>query len=303
MNKTLLSLLALASSACGGSSVTFGAVDSGAVPSTGDGATSGSATGGDSGAATADGSAPSPPTGPSYEVHLRATQAPVTFTDGYSGETPLDQRIGIRTLTLLRAANDPAPVVVFDNGANAVEAGLNDGDDTVCGYGLPSSIPAGTFTVARVTVGYYDFKVAATLHSNGTVVPGDYHDLEVLTNGTRVSGATFNQGHYSFTFEVSGTAYGTLTGDDLVTPVDDAPGGLSLVASSGEADYVFPVNVTTNPALASTVKVVLTVNTYRNFRWQDETKGGYEAGVFDTTPSSYEPVMSFGANSFTVALE
>src|SRR5262245_25589174 len=60
----------------------------------------------------------------SLVIHLRATTAPVTHTDGLSGQTPKDQRVGIRALRLYREENDPNPVVAFDNQSNGVEASL-----------------------------------------------------------------------------------------------------------------------------------------------------------------------------------
>jgi hypothetical protein len=305
MNKAspLFFFALLACTACGGSTVDLGAFDGG--PGSGSGGNGngtgntgtpiegGASSGMDSGA----------PSGPVYEVHVRASQSPVTFSDGYAGETPIDQRMGVRKLTLLRNASDPNPLVVFDNGANAVDAGLNDGNDTVCGSAVASTLPNDTFTIAHVTVGYYKFKVGATMHANGTSVAGDYSDLEVLTDNTSVDGQTFNQGHYSYTFEVGSTQYGTLTGENLVTPVDNSGGGLTLVTMGEEVDYVFAVNLQPNPSITQTVKVILNVNTYQNFRWQDQNMTGYATGVFDTTPSTYEPVMSFGANSFSISVE
>jgi hypothetical protein len=241
--------------------------------------------------------------GPRYLVHVHATQTAVTFSDGFSGETPLDQHLGVRSLTLLRSPSDRAPVLVFDNGAAVVDAPANDGDDTVVGSAVAAALPAGAFTIAKVAVGYYDFKVAGTIHASGVATPGDYHDVEVLANGVTYGGQTFNEGYYSFTFEVGGTAYGTVTGTDLVTPADLATDGLTLVAAGDAATYVFPVSVTLDPALAADVSVVMTVNTYENFRWQDESEPGYHTGVFDTTPTSYEPVESYGANSFAVTIE
>ena len=79
--------------------------------------------------------------------------------------------------------------------------------------------------------------------------------------------------------------------------------GISLVTTGGEVDYVFGINLQTNPGLTSTAKIVMTVNTYQDFRWQDVSGPGYEPGVFDTTATECEPVMSFGANMFTVAVE
>jgi hypothetical protein len=293
----LVALASLASlTACSGATVDVGALDGGPGSGAGEG---GTGTSGDGGAGGGDAAT----SGPEYEVHLRATQAPVTFTDSNAGETPLDQHIAIRKLTLFRDANDTAPVVIFDNGQNAVECGLNDGNDTIAGRAIAANLPAGTFTVAHVTVGFYRFKVAATMHANGMTIPGDYSDIEVLTDSTLVDGKLQNQGHYSFTFEAGGSSLGTLTGETLMVPAILGSGGLSLVTSNHEANYVFPVSVVIDPKLTATAKVVMQVNTYKNFRWQDQTMTGYQTGVFDTTASTYEPVMSFGANSFTLGLE
>ena len=296
--------MAIGSAACGGSSVDIGAFDGGpgANGNGGEGGASGGGNGGEGGA-SGGGDGGAALSGPAYEIHLRASQTKVNFTDGYVGETPIDQHIAIRKLTLYRDANDASPVVVFDNGQNAVECGLNDGNDTLVGTAVAKTLPGGTFTIAHVEVGYYRFKVAATMHSNGMVVPGDYSDLEVLTDATLVDGKLQNQGHYSFTFEVGGTAYGTLNGEDLMTPAALAGGGLSLVTANHSASYVFPVSVIIDPALPSSTKVVMLVNTYQNFRWQDQATAGYQSGVFDTTPSTYEPVTSFGANAFTLGVE
>ena len=300
---SLGSLAATSVAACSGATVDVGAFDGG-----GSNGSDGGGTNGADGSTNADGGAGNgteggTANGPSYVVHLRASQSKVTFSDAYAGETPLSQSIAIRKLTLYRDANDASPVVVFDNGTNAVECGVNDGNDTVAGRAVASTLAAGTFTIAHVQVGYYRFKVAATMHASGQTIPGDYSDVEVLTDNTMLDGKVQNQGHYVYTFEVGGNAEGTLTGEDLITPVDDVGGGLTLVTSGHEVDYVFGINVIINPALATDANVVMLVNTYQNFRWQDQSMAGYQTGVFDTTPSTYEPVMSFGANSFSLGLE
>jgi hypothetical protein len=302
-----LCVLGLAMTGCGGTAgglLGLGGSDAGSGGSAGGGAGAGAGDGGaGSTSSNADGgSAAADAGGPQYQVHLRATQAPVTFSDGFSGETPLDQRFGVRSLALLRDASDPSPVVVFDHGAAAVDAPVNDGSDTLVGAASIAALGSGTFTVAKVGVGYYDFRVAGTIHASGLATAGDYHDLEILSNVV-YGGQTYAKGYYSFTFEVGGTSYGTLTGTDLVTPVDLSTGGLTLDASGDAATYVFPVNVTLDPSVATDVTVAMTVNTFQNFRWQDESSPGYAAGVFDTTPTAYEPVESFGANSFVLTLQ
>src|SRR5262249_14129553 len=116
-----------AATACGGSTVEVGGYD-------GNKATPGT----DGGTATlADGAAST--TIAKVEIHIRASTSPVPHGDGLSGQTPSDQKIGIRRLTMLTSATDPAPLVVFDHASAAVEAGLNDKDDTVV-----ATVPAAT---------------------------------------------------------------------------------------------------------------------------------------------------------------
>jgi hypothetical protein len=95
------------------------------------------------------------------------------------------------------------------DGKDAVEAGLNDGNDTVIGQASASTLPAGTFTVAHLTVGYYRFKVAGTIHNAGLSTQVDYSDIEVLTDGTVMDGTVQNHRHYSYTIEVGGSPNGT----------------------------------------------------------------------------------------------
>lgn len=42
---------------------------------------------------------------------------------------------------------------------------------------------------------------------------------------------------------------------------------------------------------------------HESFRWQDQAQAEYTPNVFDTTPTTYEPVMSFGASAFALFLE
>ncbi|MCS6899456.1 MAG: hypothetical protein NZX77_06760 [Polyangiaceae bacterium] len=41
---------------------------------------------------------------------------------------------------------------------------------------------------------------------------------------------------------------------------------------------------------------------FESFRWKDENKSGFLPKIFDVTPTSFEPVQRFGANSFEVKL-
>lgn len=288
-NRLIAIVPALALVACSGSTVSVGGYQNGA-------------SGADAGdTSTADGGATI--VGAKVEIHLRASTSAVPHTDGLSGQTPTDQRIGIRSLRLLKDANDSAPLVVFDHGGNAVEAGLNDKDDTVVATVAAASLTAGRYTVARVGVGYVKYQVAATMHAASQTVAGAFDNMQVLSSGTVVDGETFDKGHYRFTFSVGGTPMGSTPGEGGPVPQIPAGGGISLDSSGPESAYVFPVDVPVDPSVKSDVKMIFEINTNENFRWQDQALAGYTPKVFDVTPVSYEPVLSFGANSFRLVAD
>ncbi len=281
--------LFLTLAACGGSTVEIGAYS---------GADSGSP---DAATTSPDGGVT--PAGPKVHIHLRATGTPVAHGDGLSGQTPSDQRIGIRKLTMSKSAADPSPMVVFDLGANAVEAGLNDKNDTIVASVPAATLKAGQYTLARVAISHVRYKVAATMHASGQNVPGVFSNLQVLSNGSTVDGATFDKGHYKFSFEVGGSALGGQTGESGPLPQTPSGGGITLDTSGTESAYVFPIDIPVDPAVKSDVNIVFELNTHENFRWQDEASPDYQTGVFDVTPTTFEPVKSFGANSFRVFAE
>lgn len=293
MRNLLLPLLLVSAvvgaGACGGSAVEIGGyapADSGAAPD---------------GAANVDGG--DLMSGSKVAIHLRASTAPVAHSDGLSGQTPSDQKIGIRKLTLLKSASDPSPLVVFDHGAEAVEAGLNDKDDTVVATVAAKALQAGTYKIARVGISHVRYRVAATMHAAGQSVPGTFDNLQVLSDGSNVDGATRNKGHFRFTFEVGGNAVATQDGESGPLPETPAGGGITLDTTGTESAYVFPVNIPVDPSVATDVKLVFAINTHENLRWQDESSPSYQSGVLDVTPTAYEPVKSFGANSFQLILE
>ncbi len=242
-------------------------------------------------------------TGAKVEIHVRASTAAVPHNDGLSGQTPSDQQIGIRSLRLLKDAADKSPLLVFDHGGDAVLAGLNDKDDTVVATVAAKSLAAGRYTVARVGIGYVKYRVNATMHAMSQTVAGTFDNVQVLSNGTVVDGKTFDKGHYSFTFSVGGSPLATQPGEGGPVPQIPAGGGISLDVSGDESAYVFPVDVPVDPNVANDVKMIFELNTHENFRWEDQKIAGYAAGVFDVTPTTYEPVMRFGANSFRLVAD
>ena len=242
------------------------------------------------------------PNGAKIEIHLRASTASVPHADALSGQTPSDQKIGIRSLSLLTGPG-AAPLVVFDHGANAVEAGLNDKDDTVVATVLASSLRAGAYTLARVGISHVRYRVAATMHTLGQSVPGTFDNLQVLSDGSLVDGATRNKGHYRFTFEVGGKVLATQPGEGGPLPEVPSGGGISMSTSGPETAYVFPINLPVDPTIATDVTMLFDINTSENFRWQDEPAAGHQPKVFDVTPTTFEPVKSFGANSFRLTAD
>jgi hypothetical protein len=237
----------------------------------------------------------------SITIHLKATTAAFTHHDSWSGQTPSDQRIGIRSLSLGSSGADPSPWVVFDLGTKAVDAGLNDGDDTLVATVSASSVKAGSYSYARVGVAYVRYSVGATVHEAGLSVPGTFHNLEVLSDDTVISGQTYASGYYSFNFAVGSVTYGPVTGTSGPLPAS-AGLGISLSIEDGQASYGFPVALDV-PSTSANLAITMLANTNEDFRWMDQDEPGYTKGVFDVTPpSSFEPVEQFGANSLTLSV-
>lgn len=237
--------------------------------------------------------------GPQLYFHVRATTAPFAHTDGFSGQTATATKQGIRALRLLRSATDPSPVVIFDHGKGFVEAGYDDGDDTLVGSASAASLPSGRFTVAQIVVTHSRFHVTTTMHAAGANVPGDFDCVQTLSDDTTLDGVTHPAGWYRYVFETGGTKY-PQEGSGAILPTSPENGGFTLKSSGGERWYELPIDLVIDPALAADRTIVIQVNMDHAFRWEDQDLPSYTKGVYDTTPSTYEPVRHFGANAFTV---
>jgi hypothetical protein len=237
----------------------------------------------------------------SVTIHLKATTAAFPHSDGLSGQTPSDQRLAIRSLSLGSSADDPAPWIVFDLGTKAVLAGVNDGDDTVIATVPASAVKPGSYAYAKVGVAYVQYSVAATVHTDGLSVPGTFHNVEVLSNDTVIDGSSYAAGHSTFTFVVGSQTYGPVT--EMLAPVPMSAGlGITLSVVDGQAAYGFPMSLDVAPPDGETALTML-ANTNEDFRWMDQNKTGYAPGVFDVSPpTSFEPVEQFGANSLTLSV-
>lgn len=252
-----------------------------------------------SASSSAGGDAPGKPgaTGPFVSVHVRAVQTPVAHDPSSAGQTPSVQRMAFKSLTLYRSKDDPDGYVVYDLGDSAVEAGLGDGDDTVL-VKLPiSTLRAGHYTYARAGVSYLRYDVASTLHASGFAIPGKFENVQVLADGTLLDGQRRKKGYYRYTFVSSSLPPQTVEGSDAPTPLTTGQGGVSLEPGTGGLVYGFPVDLTIDLGVTHDLNAIFELNTHENFRWVDLDTPGYAKGVYDTTPTSFEPVTSFGANS------
>ncbi len=238
--------------------------------------------------------------GANVEIHVVGSVAPVPHDDGFAGQTPSIERVGITSLRLFRDTSDATGLTVFDLGAHPVEASLADEADTIVARVPARSLAAGHFTVARVGVSHVYYRVAATVHA-GAAVAGQLETVQAMSDGAVIDGAPRSRGFYESTFTSGAYSYGPTTGTNPV-PKIESTGGIRLDDSTKESAYVFPVDVVVDPAVGHDVRVVFTVNVHQDFRWQDQAGPGYATGVFDTTTTTFEPVMSFGANAFSLVL-
>lgn len=295
--KTLLSLFTIAAlAACGGT--TAGVSGSDPLDPGGGGGGSGTTPGATPGSTP--GATP-PVGGHTVTIQMRGSTAPFAHADGFAGETPTKELIAVKSLRLLRTVDDPAPVVVFDLGASPVEADLLSGATTTLAKVPIAGLPAGVFTRAKVGVSYVRYSVDAQLHAQGTAVAGRYDNEQVLSDGAVIDGQTRKKGWFRYSFAIGTNTYGTLEGDDAPTPVATTAGGIGMDMSGPETFYAFPVQLAIEPAQPIDWVALFEVNVTDNFRWQDQPQPGYQTGVFDTTPSTFEPVMAFGANSFALS--
>jgi hypothetical protein len=233
---------------------------------------------------------------------LRGSIAPVAHADGFASQTPQSQNVAVKSLWLLKSADDPAPLKVADLGTQAVEADLVSGKTNDIATVSLKSLPAGTYTIAKVGVAWVRYRVAARLH-DGVATDGRYDNVEALSDGVVFEGTARKKGWFRSAFGIGNTTYGTLENNDAPLPQLPSSGGMTLETVGPDSFYVFPMHVTIDPNEPKDQRIVCEVNVHESFRWKDEGTAGYAANVFDTTPTTYEPVMSFGASAFSLYLE
>lgn len=233
--------------------------------------------------------------------HVRATTAPFAHSDGFAGQTSTATKQGIRSLRLLKSAGD-VPVVVFDHGKGFVEAGYDDGNDTIVGQAAVAKIPAGRYTIAQIPVTHSAFRVTSTMHASGVDLPGDFDCVETLSDDVTLEGTLRSKGWYRYVFETGGGKY-PQEGTGALLPSSPTTGGFTMKTVGGETFYEVPIDLEIEAAVTHDLHVVMEVNMDHAFRWEDQDLAGYAKGVYDTTPTSYEPIRRFGANTFVVRFE
>lgn len=271
----------------------------------GEAGTVGPAPGGSSGSGTSSGGSGSgseDPSGPRLTLALRGSIEPVAHADAFASQTPSRQIVAVKSLWLYTSASDPSPVKVLDLGARSVETDLVTGATSEIGTVALRSLPAGTYTLAKVGTAYVRYSVASRMHAALTA-DGRYDNVQALSDGAVIDGQTHQKGWYRYQFSVGATPYGVLEGENAPVPQLPGSGGIALDSSGAESFYVFPTLVVIDPTVTSDQRVVCEVNVHESFRWQDQALAGYAARVYDTTPTSFEPVMAFGANAFSLKLE
>ena len=282
-----LGVLFCLAGACGGSSSTVDPLGpDGGLPGTSSG---GSGTGTEG------------PGGPRLTLALRGGTAPVAHGDGFAGQTPSHQIVAIKSFWLYRSPTDPNPLKVLDL-AKTVEADFIAEKAVDIGTVPFKSLTAGTYTFAKVGTAYVRYSVAARMHATVTA-DGRYDNTQALSDGAFIDGQTRAKGWYHFAFSVGGMTYGALEGNDAPLPKVPMAGAIALETVGSESFYTFPTSVVIDPEQPLDQRWVMDVNVHESFRWQDQAQAGYEAKVYDTTPTSFEPVMAFGANSFSLSLE
>lgn len=252
----------------------------------------------DGGAGTTDGLAADGGAG-MLRIYVQGDKRPTTFADKLSGQTPRDYKMGLAHFELLRSANDPSPLTVFDHKDTAVMVDMLKRN--LVGQAELAKLTPGTYTHGRVLLTWCEFTVAATVHAAGLALPGDIQVKAALSDTTH-QGKAWKQGQATFTFK-AGTLQQTAPG--LLPPLPSTGGG-AVVQQGGKTYMVFtyPAPIIIAPSANKSYTGTMVYKVFESFRWQDETKLNYKAKVFDVDGLglTYEPVKGFGATGYGVEL-
>jgi hypothetical protein len=229
-------------------------------------------------------------------IYIEGDTATPPPADGLAGQTPQDYRMGLGRFDLMRSAQDPAPVVAFDHGAQPVMVDMLK--TTLGGKARIADLPAGAYTHGRVLLTMATFTVAATGHGAGLAVPGKVTVTAALSD-TTIKGAPWKQNQAEFTGD-----FKPLPPVTIPAPLPPLPttGGGSVVQEGGRTWLVFqlPEPLKVSPATDRDHRATIIYRVRESFRWQDQQKAGFAPKVFDIDMTGFEAVKSFGATGYAV---
>lgn len=283
------------SGGAGGASGGAGGETGGAGGETGG---SGGETGGAGGAAGGAGGG-----GARLDIDILGDVSPQTFTDGLQGQTPSRYIQGLGAFQILRSADDLAPVVVFDHGADWVPVDMLA--RTRGGSSPLARLPRATYTHGRVRLAFTRFTVDAVAHALGQSVPGELTITSAHAATTVVDavggGASYLRGESRFRFVGAGIE----REGPIALPDFPATGGGSVVEREDGLWLEFPLTppVVIEPTDPSNHLGVITYALFESFRWRDEAGVDWAEGSYDLdgTAMSSEPVLNFGATGYSIA--
>lgn len=243
------------------------------------------------------------PGGPTVTLSLRGSKDALPHGDGLASQTPIAQGVAVRSFYLMKDASDASPLKIADIGPTSVETDLVTGVTNDITSVPIKSLPAGSYTFAKVGVAYVRYTIAARLHAGGFPTDGTYDNIEALSDNAIIDGVARPKSWFKSTFVVGGKALGSTENVGAPLPALPQSGGMRLETVGPESYYVFPLKISLDPTYPADMRLVIDVNVHESFRWVDQGSMGYAPKVFDTTPTTYEPVMSFGASAFKVTYE
>ena len=234
------------------------------------------------------------------EIYVVGDPTPKVFTDGFSGQTPSPNTIGLSRFDLMTSASDPSPVVVFD--ISPQWKAMDMLGRTLAGVGSTDAIPPATYTFGRVLLTMSQFTIDASVHSGAITAPGKVTITSALADCT-IEGTAWTKGQARYDVSAGGlqqSSPGTLP------PLPTTAGG-TVVEEAGKTWLVFPMSPPFVIAAGdkSLHKVAIVYDVYQSFRWEDQALTGYAAGVFDmdAVARSFEPVKNFGATGYHIVVE
>lgn len=243
--------------------------------------------------------------GPWLTVVVQGTLEDKAPDDGLGEQTPDPYIYGLQSLELLRTPDDPEPFVVFDHSPGFVACDMHGRTEVakvpVAGF------PLETFHYFRFSLTHVEADLDATIHGIPNVGSAATK-LHVVYGLSDVSaqGLELAQGDTIISGELYGTPFETTS---FVEPVyaEPAPG-----AWAENKDGKTWITCTANPPLetdpSAPVDMSYATRYYikDSFRWQDEDKPGYAAGVWDMEvgpPASAEQIIRMGANFYETVQE